>query len=528
VNEWNHFEEIHNDYISGIKDEGRLEIVQAKYTSIKELAGNVLDEFKRQLQANDLAARDDVSEVASVRSDFSHLSRASSSSSQKQKLKTMLLAQRKLELAKSRQYEEIENARILQEMNARKEIRKLEEEAALAEVEWQVETECGPNGEIQAEAYDDHGNSQYGTPKVDTFKPYQTALPTMSTLKPNATPPEDYSASSVFNIHRPTSCRPGHEDEQNLPERCTSPYDGQQTPSAPRVPVYDGQQTPSAPLAPVYDDQRTVPRVSVLDNERAAANLSTCTRKDNQVTKERDKSMDHIATMLKIQLLNGIKPTQFSGKPADFPFLRKQLKEHLETELLSDAQRVEYLSKFLCGDALEVIKRNRGCSYKDLVHILETRFGRPIQVSQACIEELVSGPKLNYGDNVGLLNFAERLTTATKILTGADEKEISVATNLRKIVNRLPNDLVSKWQNLNYEITSRGSSARLKDIADFVRKHATIRNDPVYGSPRRDHKDTKGSTKTQANTRHPTPRLSTVATANVQKDVKDTPSTPKD
>jgi hypothetical protein len=238
--------------------------------------------------------------------------------------------------------------------------------------------------------------------------------------------------------------------------------------------------------------------------------------------------MDHIATMLKIQLLNGIKPTQFSGKPADFPFLRKQLKEHLETELLSDAQRVEYLPKFLCGDALEVIKRNRGCSYKDLVHILETRFGRPIQVSQACIEELVSGPKLNYGDNVGLLNFAERLTTATKILTGADEKEISVATNLRKIVNRLPNDLVSKWQNLNYEITSRGSSARLKDIADFVRKHATIRNDPVYGSPRRDHKDTKGSTKTQANTRHPTPRLSTVATANVQKDVKDTPSTPKD
>ena len=122
----------------------------------------------------------------------------------------------------------------------------------------------------------------------------------------------------------------------------------------------------------------------------------------------------------------------------------------------------------------------------------------------------------------------EKLTTATKILTGADEKEISVATNLRRIVNRLPNDLVSKWQNVNYEILSRGSSARFKDISDFVRKHATIRNDPVYGLPKRENKDTKGSTKTLAHTRHPIPRPSTVATANVQKDVKVTSTAPED
>jgi len=71
--------------------------------------------------------------------------------------------------------------------------------------------------------------------------------------------------------------------------------------------------------------------------------------------------------MWKVQLLNGITPTQFSGNPADFPFFRDQVRTHLKSELLTDAQRVQYLPKFLKGEALEVIERNRGCSYYDLM-----------------------------------------------------------------------------------------------------------------------------------------------------------------
>lgn len=92
--------------------------------------------------------------------------------------------------------------------------------------------------------------------------------------------------------------------------------------------------------------------------------------------------------MWKLQLLKGITPTQFGGNPADFPFFRDQVRTHLESELLTDAQRVEYLLKFLKGVAREVIERNRGCSYYDLMRTLEERFGRPVQVSQACIEGL--------------------------------------------------------------------------------------------------------------------------------------------
>ena len=56
----------------------------------------------------------------------------------------------------------------------------------------------------------------------------------------------------------------------------------------------------------------------------------------------------------------------------------------------------------------------------------------------------------------------------TRILKGDVEREASVATNLRRIVNRLPNDLILKWQTVNYELVKSGRSAGLKDVAEFV------------------------------------------------------------
>lgn len=53
----------------------------------------------------------------------------------------------------------------------------------------------------------------------------------------------------------------------------------------------------------------------------------------------RATSMESVK-MWKVQLLNGITPTKFSGHPADFLFFRDQVHTHLESELLTDAQRV--------------------------------------------------------------------------------------------------------------------------------------------------------------------------------------------
>ena len=90
----------------------------------------------------------------------------------------------------------------------------------------------------------------------------------------------------------------------------------------------------------------------------------------------------------------------------------------LKSDLLTDAQRVEYLPRFVTGEDLEVLKRNRGCSFNDIMKTLEERFGQTIRVTQACIEDLVAGPRLTYGDCIGLMIFSKMLNRATKILQG--------------------------------------------------------------------------------------------------------------
>ena len=71
---------------------------------------------------------------------------------------------------------------------------------------------------------------------------------------------------------------------------------------------------------------------------------------------EHNTPKDHVAAMWKVQLLKGITPTQFSGNPVDFHFFRHQVRTHLERELLTDTEHVNYLPKFLKGEALEVIE----------------------------------------------------------------------------------------------------------------------------------------------------------------------------
>ena len=54
----------------------------------------------------------------------------------------------------------------------------------------------------------------------------------------------------------------------------------------------------------------------------------------------------------------------------DFPLFR---------DLRTDAQRVEYLPKFVTGEALEVVNGNRDCSINDIMKTLEERFGQTIR-----------------------------------------------------------------------------------------------------------------------------------------------------
>ena len=79
---------------------------------------------------------------------------------------------------------------------------------------------------------------------------------------------------------------------------------------------------------------------------------------------------------------------KFDGNAADFPVFRRRIRDNLEDGLLSDAQKIEFLPKFVSGEAYDVVARSAGCSYEDIVANLEDRYGQPATVAAACTEKL--------------------------------------------------------------------------------------------------------------------------------------------
>ncbi|PFX27060.1 hypothetical protein AWC38_SpisGene8268 [Stylophora pistillata] len=58
------------------------------------------------------------------------------------------------------------------------------------------------------------------------------------------------------------------------------------------------------------------------------------------------------------------------------------------------ARKIEFLPKFVTGEAYDVVARSAGCSYVDIVANLEDRYGQPATVAAACIEKLTVEPNM--------------------------------------------------------------------------------------------------------------------------------------
>ena len=80
------------------------------------------------------------------------------------------------------------------------------------------------------------------------------------------------------------------------------------------------------------------------------------------------------AILLRVTTLQAMQPVKFKGNAADFPVFRRRIRDNLEDGLLSDAQKIEFLPKFVSGEAYDVVARSAGCSYEDIVANLEDRY----------------------------------------------------------------------------------------------------------------------------------------------------------
>ena len=277
---------------------------------------DLIEECERQMKKDQGIHKCDDGISISGKSRHSSTS-SKTSSSRKEKLRAALLAKKKLELAQRRAEEEAELAR----QNAKRELRRLEDEAVLAELDWKIERDFDEETG-QLETVDD----------VDKVQPQDNLKPLLKESESRRSKPPKPIMREMPGL---------------TPVDYSTPYD--KLPAASKSVPWTGNFTTTEKgkeTSPAPNSQH------LLHQDPCSLQFKRETARDTK--QEQNTPKEHVAAMWKVQLLNGITPTQFSGNPADFPFFTDQVRTHLESELLTDAQRIKYLPKFLKGKALSL------------------------------------------------------------------------------------------------------------------------------------------------------------------------------
>ncbi|KAK3729175.1 hypothetical protein QZH41_000580 [Actinostola sp. cb2023] len=177
----------------------------------------------------------------------------------------------------------------------------------------------------------------------------------------------------------------------------------------------------------------------------------------------------------------------FNGDPLDFCSFTSVFDNYIERNASSDSERLIYLLQYTSGDAKRVIK---GCSmmnpakgYQTARKLLKERFGHPYVIAAKCVNKLTDGPAIKPSDRVGQLNFADELTECQNLLESIGYlEEINSADNLRRIVQRLPFNLKSRFIDLADTLQQSGKRTNISHIAEFVKTKARAANNPVFGT----------------------------------------------
>ena len=114
----------------GIQERKHLQQAEQRFKSLQDSMNDLIEECERQVKFEQEANKCDDGISVSGKSRQSSTT-SKTSSSRKEKLRAALLAKKKLELAQRRAEEEAELAR----QNAMRELRRLEDEAVLAELD---------------------------------------------------------------------------------------------------------------------------------------------------------------------------------------------------------------------------------------------------------------------------------------------------------------------------------------------------------------------------------------------------------
>ena len=191
-------------------------------------------------------------------------------------------------------------------------------------------------------------------------------------------------------------------------------------------------------------------------------------------------NMNLIATGTSLPPLEVIK---FSGNPCEFFKFKTRFHQMVESQNLSDAQKMSPLLQFLEGNAKNAVAGFEGTpgGGTKALRLLELRFGQPHMIAKACVDALIEGPNISNSDREGLREFADcsrTLYETLKVMNALSEMNLS---NLGKMPRRLPTVHQARWRDEAQRIRERGMLPNSKDLVELVEKRADAVNDPIFG-----------------------------------------------
>ena len=155
---------------------------------------------------------------------------------------------------------------------------------------------------------------------------------------------------------------------------------------------------------------------------------------------------------------------------------------------MSDEWKMTRLLQFVDGRAKKAIQGLEGLggsgvnALKESLRILETRFGQPHMITDACINSVITGPTILPHEKQALQEFADTLKTTHKTLQMVNCLDEVNSKMLQQLVRRLPFRDQSKWLESVKKIRGSGRKPTFQDLVIFVSDRAEAMNDPLFGN----------------------------------------------
>jgi hypothetical protein len=175
--------------------------------------------------------------------------------------------------------------------------------------------------------------------------------------------------------------------------------------------------------------------------------------------------------------------SKFSGDTLGYTYFIDRFMIHIHDKShLTDDTRMIQLKMHVSHDAERAISGlgSKGIMYATALRTIKEQFGQPSVIARALINDLIKGDEIGRRYRKGLHEFSIDLINCMASMKRIGfSADINANENLRRIVVRLPDNLVEKWRVTVADIREKGEVRTVLHISEFVRRRVRLSSTPI-------------------------------------------------